>query len=109
MRLTAVSFLRPMSPARAMSRSESPCRIRTRTWRYSNNSNLRLAMGAPLRKERSVPSWESSNRVLLHGAGGAYTPIIGWRHYGDHGLAPLRRSCAGAYAPIINWLLYGDP
>ena len=38
-----------------------------------------------------------------------YTPIIGWRHYDDHRLAPLRRSTAGAYAPIINWLLYGDP
>jgi hypothetical protein len=47
--------------------------------------------------------------LWLHGADDAYTPIIGWRHYGDHRLAPLRRSCAGAYAPIINWLLYGDP
>jgi hypothetical protein len=45
----------------------------------------------------------------LHDTGGAYAPIIWWRHYGDHRLAPLRRSSAGAYAPIINWLLYGDP
>jgi hypothetical protein len=46
-----------------MSRPESPCRMRTRTWRSANNSNLRLAL-ALRSKERSVPSWESSNRVL---------------------------------------------
>jgi hypothetical protein len=47
-------------------------------------------MGAPHKKERSVPSWESSNRVLLHDAGGSNTPIVSWRHYGDHRLASLR-------------------
>ena len=36
---------RPISPARAMARSVSPNRMRARTCRYSNISNLRLATG----------------------------------------------------------------
>lgn len=71
-----------------------PQTIRTSGWPWALRS-----------KERSVPSAESSNRVLLQGAGDAYTPIIGWRHYGDHRpahyavpvLAPMRRSSSGSF------------
>lgn len=35
-------------------------------------------------------------------AGGSNTPIILWILYADHGLAPLRRSCAGSYTPILK-------
>jgi len=31
-----------------------------------------------------------------------------WLHYGDHKLAPLRRSPSGSIAAIINWPHYGD-
>jgi hypothetical protein len=39
---TALIFLRPISFERAISRSESPCRIRSRICRYWYISNLRL-------------------------------------------------------------------
>jgi hypothetical protein len=29
-----------------------------------------------------------------------------WNHYGDHAVAPLRRSQSGAYTPITEWILY---
>ena len=41
-------------------------------------------------------------------AGGSNTPIILWILYADHGLAPLRRSCAGSYTPILKWIHWGD-
>src|SRR6202158_1964911 len=56
--------------------------------------------GRSAQKERSVPSWESSNRVLLHSAGGAFTPIIGWLHCADPALAPMRRSSIGSYTAV---------
>ncbi|RQU99000.1 hypothetical protein DF039_38075 [Burkholderia cenocepacia] len=82
-----MSFLRPISPPRAMSRSESPCRIRTRTWRYSNNSNLRLAMDAPFKKNRAYRLGKFEPRPCP-GAAGVFTPIRDWRLYADHGVAP---------------------
>jgi hypothetical protein len=30
-------------------------------------------------------------------------PAAGWLHYGDHKLAPLRRSSSGPITAIINW------
>jgi hypothetical protein len=33
-------------------------------------------------------------------------PIRAWLHYGDHAVAPLRRSSAGSYMPITTWLRY---
>ncbi|CAI07625.1 hypothetical protein ebA2668 [Aromatoleum aromaticum EbN1] len=40
---------------------------------------------------------------------GAFTAILRWRLYGDHRLAPLRRSGTGAITPITTWRLYADP
>ena len=39
---------------------------------------------------------------------GSNMPISDWLHYGDHALAPLRRSSTGSYMPITEWLLYAD-
>jgi hypothetical protein len=39
---------------------------------------------------------------------GAITPIIDWPHYGDHGLAPLRRSSGGSITAIIKWHYSSD-
>jgi len=36
-------------------------------------------------------------------------PILKWRHYGDHQVAPLCRSWSGSIMPIMEWRLYGDP
>lgn len=36
-------------------------------------------------------------------------PIIGWLHYADPALAPLRRSSSGSITPIMKWLEYADP
>jgi hypothetical protein len=44
------------------------------------------------------------NNLLL--AGGSITPIRDWLQYGDHAVAPLRRSAGGAYMPITEWLQY---
>jgi hypothetical protein len=44
-----------------------------------------------------------------YGVGGAITPIIGWRLYGDPEVAPLRRSSAGSITPILRWRQYADP
>jgi hypothetical protein len=33
-------------------------------------------------------------------------PISAWLHYGDHALAPLRRSFTGSDMPITGWLQY---
>ncbi|PRF70501.1 hypothetical protein C6Q09_13885 [Burkholderia multivorans] len=82
-----MSFLRPISPPRAMSRSESPCRIRTRTWRYSNNSNLRLVMDAPFKKNGAYRLGKLEPRLSLD-ATGVFTPILDWLLCADPGVAP---------------------
>jgi len=39
---------------------------------------------------------------LRQSSTGSITPIIGWPHYGDYGVARLRRSWNGTIAAIIN-------
>ncbi|RQT41191.1 hypothetical protein DF050_39420 [Burkholderia cepacia] len=103
-----MSFLRPISPPRAMSRSESPCRIRTRTWRYSNNSNLRLAMDAPFKKNGAYRLGKFEPH-LYSGATGAYVPTLRWLQYADLELAPMRRPSGGAITPTLEWLHIAAP
>jgi len=38
---------------------------------------------------------------------GSNTPIRKWILYGDHAVAPLRRSQIGSYMLITEWILYG--
>jgi len=74
---------RPISPERATSRSESPWRMRTRTCRCRNISNLlRLAAISFEQKARSVA-------VPLQ----AEMPVTpsNWLNYGENCLAPIRR------------------
>ena len=40
--------------------------------------------------------------------GGSITTIHRWPHYGDHRMAPLRRSPPGPITPITKWLDCGD-
>jgi hypothetical protein len=51
--------------------------------------------------------WEFETSSGHHS--GAITPITHWLHYGDHVVAPLRRSFTGAITPIPVWLHRGDP
>jgi len=41
-------------------------------------------------------------------AGGLISPIIRWLHFGDHQLAPFRRSQSGSISAITEWLYITD-
>lgn len=73
--------------------------MRTRTWRYSNNSNLLLTMHAPLKKNGAYRPGKFEPR-LCPGNTGAYTPILDRRLCAEHQVASLRRSQIGSIAAI---------
>jgi hypothetical protein len=64
-RLSLAALLRPISRAAAIWRSESPWRIRTRTWRYSYISKLRLLIATSAQKRSTVARVERSSRPQL--------------------------------------------
>jgi hypothetical protein len=102
-RLTEVSFLRPISRARdvavgiALPHADKVLAVLKQFEPPVGHRRYRST-------ERSVPGWESSNRVLLHGAGGAYTPILCWRLCADHQVAPssIRRSVTTVLRRLVR-------
>lgn len=108
-------LLRPIRCAPAMSRSESPWRMRTRTCRYSNTSNLLLLIGPPGKSSEGTQLRKFEMRfgmqpdITTSPLPGSITPILRWLLYADHRVAPLRRSCTGSITTIIWWLHYADP
>ena len=91
---------RLISRARAMSRSESPWRSRTRTARYWNISNL-------LRPTAHLPG-QKSGRVAATRVSSRCPSLSLWPEYADQQLARLRRSAGGSNMPITRWLEYAD-
>lgn len=52
---------------------------------------------------------ENRRNLRRHWAGGAFTPIPAWRRYGDHPLAPLRRSRFGSIEAVSDrWRTTGQ-
>jgi len=46
--------------------------------------------------------------VVFFVIGGTIAAIMKWHHYGDHQVAPLRRSQGGLITAITGWLHCGD-
>jgi hypothetical protein len=105
---SAATFGRPITRARAMSRSESPWRKRTRTVRYWNISILLRATSLLPEKigERSGSARQFEMSVIP--TTGSHMPISDWLHYGDHQVVPICRSRTGSYMPVTKWLQYAD-
>jgi len=55
----------------------------------------------------SLPDLQHRSETLFDPSG-AITPIFDWPHYGDHGLAPLRRSSGGSITAILKWHYSSD-
>jgi predicted nucleotidyltransferase component of viral defense system len=50
-----------------------------------------------------LPEWiAGSVKPVLEGS-------LCWLQYGDHDVAPIRRSLGGTNMPITKWIQYGDP
>jgi len=45
---------------------------------------------------------------FLNRQGGSISPIKDWLHFGDHPVAPFRRSQDGSNSVISNWPHFGD-
>lgn len=89
-----------MTPAAAMSRSESPCRMRSRACR-SDASRISCAPSLALRaKAQRVETAALRSRRPSRSAC--------WLLYADPAPAPTCRSRSGCNMPVRHWLLYGD-
>jgi hypothetical protein len=55
----------------------------------------------------SLPDLQHRSETLFYPPG-SIAPILDWPHYGDPGLAPLRRSSGGSITAILKWHYSSD-